>query len=41
MRTVTEACSAVMKEGARHGLIMAKLRHRQIFPTINSKKYLL
>ena len=41
VRTVTETCLAVVGEEARHGLITAKLRHRQIFSTINSKKDLL
>ena len=41
VRPVTEICSAVVGEEARHGLITAKLRHRQILPAINSKKDLL
>ena len=41
VRTVTEACTAVIGEEARHGLIAAKLRHREILPTINTKKDLL
>lgn len=41
VRTVTEACSAVVGEEARHGLIAAKIKHRQILPAINTKKDLL
>ena len=41
VRTVTEACSSVVGEEARHGLIAAKMKHREILPTINTKKDLL
>ncbi|KAF0288495.1 hypothetical protein FJT64_013150 [Amphibalanus amphitrite] len=41
VRTVTEACREVMGEEARHGLITAKIRHRQLLPTINSKQDLI
>ena len=36
VRTVTEAYAAVQGEETRHGLITAKLKHRQRMPDFNS-----
>ena len=38
VKLVTEACSSVLGEEARHGLITARLRHRGILPVFNSKQ---
>ena len=38
VKVVTEACSSVLGEEARHGLITAIRKHRRILPVFNSKQ---
>ncbi|KAF0303899.1 hypothetical protein FJT64_024153 [Amphibalanus amphitrite] len=38
VKVVTEACSSLLGEESRHGLITAKLRHRRTISAFNSKR---
>ena len=38
VRVVTEACERVQGEETRHGFIAARLKHRQMLPSVNSKQ---
>ena len=38
VRVVTEACERVQGEEARHGFIMARIKHRKMLPSVNKKQ---